>query len=101
MTAHDICAEAEIPEGAGACFSAGGRRLALFRAAGKLYAMDDTCPHAGGPLSEGAVEEGLVTCPWHGWQFRSDDGSNPRIPASKVRVYPVKTEDGRVFVDLA
>ena len=43
--------------------------IALFNVDGTFYAMDNSCPHAGGPLGEGKVNGGIVECPWHGWRF--------------------------------
>jgi nitrite reductase/ring-hydroxylating ferredoxin subunit len=60
----------------------GGHPILLYREAGQVYAMEETCSHAGGPLSEGKVNHGVVTCPWHGSQFRLTDGSLRRSPAT-------------------
>ena len=60
---------ADIPEGAGIAVDVGERRLALFRHSGHVFALDETCPHRGGPLHEGAIENDVVLCPWHQWQF--------------------------------
>ena len=51
-----------------------GKRLALFNVDGSFYALDDTCPHRGGPLSEGAIAGEEVTCPWHGSKFNIRTG---------------------------
>lgn len=59
-----------------------GRRVLLARVDGVLSAMEDACNHAGGPLSEGTVSEGVVTCPWHGSQFRLRDGAVVCGPAT-------------------
>ena len=59
-----------------------GRAVLVYRENGKVYAMEDACSHAGGPLSEGEVHDGVVTCPWHGSQFRLTDGSLRRGPAT-------------------
>lgn len=60
----------------------GGHPILLYREAGEVYAMEETCSHAGGPLAEGKVNRGVVTCPWHGSQFRLTDGSLRRGPAT-------------------
>jgi len=47
----------------------GGQRIAIFNVGGKYWAIEDTCPHRGGPLSEGMLAENEVICPWHGSRF--------------------------------
>ncbi|GMU94245.1 MAG: hypothetical protein AMXMBFR4_33030 [Candidatus Hydrogenedentota bacterium] len=59
----------EIPDGEGKAFTCGNHRIAVFHIAGNYYAVSDTCPHAGGPLSDGWIDGTEVTCPWHGWSF--------------------------------
>ena len=59
----------EIPPGTARQFTVNGRKLALFNVGGAVYAIDDTCTHRGGPLSEGLVAGTKVTCPWHGAVF--------------------------------
>ena len=59
-----------------------GHSVLVYREAGRVYAMEDACAHAGGPLSEGVVEDGVVTCPWHGSRFRLKDGAVMRGPAT-------------------
>ena len=58
-----------------------GKRIALFNQNGAYYAIDDTCPHRGGPLSEGQVEGSAVTCPWHGAKFDVTTGQVLGPPA--------------------
>ena len=52
----------------------GKRIVAIFRHKGRIYALDGMCSHQGGPLAQGKVEGGCVTCPWHGWQYELDTG---------------------------
>lgn len=70
-----------------------GRLIALFLYDSKVYAIDDSCPHMGGPLGEGIVCDGVVTCPWHAWRFRVTDGVWVNAPNTKVQTYSV-TENG-------
>lgn len=60
---------AEIPAGAGRAFSVGRYEVAVFNVGGELFALENSCPHQGGPLADGWLEASLVTCPWHGWCF--------------------------------
>ena len=67
-----------------------GRRVALFNVDGTYYAIDDTCTHRGGPLSEGSVEGDEVECPWHGAHFNIKSGQATTPPAAEgVATYKV------------
>jgi nitrite reductase (NADH) small subunit len=67
---------------------------------GDISAMDNVCPHRGGPLGQGVIEEGKVICPFHGWAWDPKTGeSGPLGP--KVPVYPVKVEGEDVLIDLS
>ena len=88
----------EIPEGRGKLVMAGGREIALFRADGRYYALDDCCPHMGAPLSEGDVREGMVICLRHLWGFRLDDGACPNVPTLKAETFEVRVEGDRILV---
>jgi nitrite reductase/ring-hydroxylating ferredoxin subunit len=59
----------ELPEGGSRSVRVGGRRIALFREGGALYAVDEACPHMRADLSNGTLRDGILTCAWHGWQF--------------------------------
>ena len=79
---------------------AGDRRIAVFNDGGTLHAVDDTCTHSGGSLSEGPCENGIVTCAWHGAQFRLSDGNALAMPNVRVRRYPARFVAGRLMIDL-
>ena len=74
--------------------------LALFNIEGAIYALDNTCPHAGGPLGEGKLEGNAVACPWHGWKFDVPTGSCLKNPSEswKVQSYEVRETDGLIQV---
>jgi len=78
-----------------------GRRIALVRRGDTVHALAENCPHAGGPLSEGTVADGAVTCPYHGWVWDLTTGAC-RAPAhdARVPVYPVVVEGGEVLIEL-
>ena len=86
--------------GTGTSVDAGGRTLALFNVDGALYAVDNTCPHRGGPLGEGDLDGTVVTCPWHGWRYDVTTGAHDRNPSLRLACYPVTVEDGVAYVDL-
>jgi nitrite reductase (NADH) small subunit/3-phenylpropionate/trans-cinnamate dioxygenase ferredoxin subunit len=95
---QDVCRIGEVAEGQGKTVSVGDKLIALFCVNGQRHAIDDTCPHMGASLSDGYVENGIVTCPWHAWRFRLADGAwadNPRI---KIGCYAVRVEGDMIQV---
>jgi NAD(P)H-dependent nitrite reductase small subunit len=74
------------------------KEIALFNVDGTICAIDNTCPHRGGPLGEGVVTGNEVTCPWHGWKFNVKTGSCAMIPSAKVNSYEVVVEGSDVKV---
>lgn len=95
----DVCAIDALAEGRGKVFTVTGERLAIFRYDGKISALSNVCQHQNGPLGEGRVVDGLVVCPWHGYQYQPDCGASPAPFNEKVPTFRVKVEDGRVHVD--
>lgn len=88
----------EIAEGASRVAAVGERLVAVFLSGGVYYAIDDLCPHMGASLADGALQDGVVTCPWHAWRFDIRDGrwcDNPRI---KIGTFEVRVVDGLVQV---
>jgi nitrite reductase (NADH) small subunit len=77
-----------------------GRMLCIANVGGEISAMDNVCPHRGGPLGEGIVENGKVVCPWHAWAFDVKTGAAEHSPGDKVDVYPVRIEGDDVLVKL-
>ena len=77
----------------------GGERIAVFKFKGKLSALANVCSHQGGPVGEGKVVLGLVTCPWHGYQYRLEDGCSPPPFKERIRKYRVRLEGSRIWVD--
>lgn len=90
---------AEIPEGRAQVVCVAGERVAVFRYDGKVAALSNVCRHQGGPLGEGRVLDGCVTCPWHGYQYRPEDGCSPPPFTEKVPTYAVRVVAGRVEVE--
>ncbi len=88
----------EIAEGASLVATVGERLVAVFLSEGNYYAIDDLCPHMGASLADGALQSGVVTCPWHAWRFDVRDGrwcDNPKI---KIDTFEVRVVDGLVQV---
>ncbi len=76
--------------------------IAVFRTAEtEVYAASNTCPHKGGPLSEGIVHEQSVTCPLHNWVFDLNTGQAQGADDGEVATYPVRLEGTRILIDAA
>lgn len=91
----------DLGPGQAAAFDVEGQRVAVFNVGGTLYALDDTCPHAGGPLSEGLIEGNKVTCPWHGADFDLCSGAVLCPPAfDGVKSYKVVVEGNDVKIEI-
>jgi len=74
--------------------------VALFRThEDKVFAVDDRCPHKGGPLSEGIVHGASVTCPLHNWVFSLETGQAQGADEGEIGTYEVRVENGRILVD--
>ena len=96
-----VAKRSEIPEGSGLCVEVEGKRIALFRLGKAVCAIDDACPHANGPLSEGSLEGAVVECPWHGSRFNVSTGEVTRRPAARgVATYVVRVTGEEVEVEL-
>ena len=100
MAFVSVAATGEIPVGEGRVVDAAGKTLALFNVGGTYYAIDNGCPHRGGPLGEGDVDGALVACPWHGWRWDVTSGANANNPAVRVACFPVTVDGDRILVDL-
>lgn len=86
-----IATETDVAPGKVACARVGGRKVALFNQEGVYRAYDDYCTHNGGPLTQGTCEDGVVTCLWHGAQFRVSDGAPLTPPAGgRLRAHSVR-----------
>jgi nitrite reductase (NADH) small subunit len=95
-----VCQVGEIPEGESVVITVQNKGVAVFCHEGKYFAIDDLCPHAGASLSSGYVEEGVVTCPWHGWRFRLSDGAWADNPKVKTGCYAVQVVNNEVHVQV-
>jgi nitrite reductase (NADH) small subunit len=95
-----LAAVTDVPAGTGGEYIAGDRIVALFNVDGKFYALDGICPHQGGPLGKGFLDGCIVTCPWHGFQFDVTTGQHLTSRSLVHPVFPVKVEDGGVWVNL-
>ncbi len=88
-----------IPEKRARVVCAGGERIAVFRYDGKVSALSNVCQHQNGPLGEGCIVDGLVTCPWHGFQYDPANGAAPPPFSERLPTFDVAVRDGRVWLD--
>ena len=93
-----IAAVDDCPPGEAREYVVQDRIIALFQVDGRFYALDGICPHQGGPLGRGTVCGGIVTCPWHGWQFDVLTGQHQANRSLRQPGFPVKVEGQDIFV---
>jgi thiamine pyrophosphate-dependent acetolactate synthase large subunit-like protein/nitrite reductase/ring-hydroxylating ferredoxin subunit len=103
---HRVATTEELPAWRVKTVTAGVHSMALTNVDGEFYAMDNRCPHQGGPLGEGSIESGKngqcwLRCPWHGWDFDPRTGRPPGgHEDSGQQIYPVEIRDGDIYVGL-
>ena len=90
----------DVPPGVVTTVHAAGEAIALAHCDGGFYAVQHDCLHLHGPLGEGHLEDCVLTCPWHGWQYDVRTGQNEFDRAIQLRTYEVRVEDGEVSVRL-
>jgi nitrite reductase/ring-hydroxylating ferredoxin subunit len=111
---HVVCDAAELEPGGRRIVVVRGRSIGVFNVGGRFYALDNRCPHKGGPLCEGrlggttlptrerefsyGLHGRILRCAWHGWEYDVTTGVALADPARRARTYPVSVEDGRVVV---
>ncbi len=96
-----VAKTSDLKPGQGKSVAINGKTIALFNAGGTYYAIDDTCSHVGGPLSEGSLSGTTVTCPWHGAEFDLTCGKHLSPPASEgVACYKIKVSGEDVQVEV-
>ena len=89
-----------LPEGRVKTVTAGHQGICLTHYKGKFSALDNACPHQGGPLGEGSIENGMLRCPWHGWDFDPCNGQSPGGHDDSIKTFEVKEEGDAIFVGL-
>jgi nitrite reductase/ring-hydroxylating ferredoxin subunit/DMSO/TMAO reductase YedYZ heme-binding membrane subunit len=95
----DVCGIDEIEEKRARVVGLSGERIAVFRYDGKISAVSNVCQHQNGPLGEGKIVDGCITCPWHGFQYEPETGASPPPFTEKVPTFNVRVREGRVLVD--
>ncbi|MFQ5451139.1 MAG: nitrite reductase small subunit NirD [Nitrospinaceae bacterium] len=90
--------EEDLPVGKSAIVAAGGEEIALFNYKEEYYAVANKCPHRGGPLGEGRVQEGIIVCPNHEWRFELKTGNSMQNPELSIKSYPVRVRNGKIYI---
>ena len=93
-----VCSFDSIPDKRATIVTLSGERVAVFRYDGKISAVSNVCRHQNGPLGEGRIVNGCITCPWHGYQYLPDTGMSPPPFDDRVPVYRTRILGGQVFV---
>ncbi len=96
----EVARTTEMVPGRGRVVYLRGIEIALFNVKGDFYAVDNLCPHEGGPLVAGTIGGRVLTCPWHRWQFDLKTGCSPVNPAIQVQTYPVQIEGERIKIGM-
>ncbi len=91
----------EIAKNTAKACEIGDHQIAVFRLGDEYCAINNLCPHRGGPLAEGDLNGTLVTCPWHNWEFDVKTGASPVNPAVSVKTYPCQVSGDDVLVDVS
>ncbi len=111
---HIACDLADVPVGSRVVKQLGRVSVGIFNIQGQILAIRNLCPHAGAPVCEGpicgaVVSDGsyerhlaydgqILKCPWHGWEFKLPEGVTLTEPHERLRMYPVRVENGKVIV---
>ncbi|GJL80139.1 MAG: hypothetical protein NPINA01_31280 [Nitrospinaceae bacterium] len=88
----------DLPVGKSAIVLVDDVEIALFNYKEEIYAVANKCPHKGGPLGEGRVQEGVIVCPSHEWRFELRTGNSMQNPEMRVQVFPVRVKDEKIYV---
>jgi thiamine pyrophosphate-dependent acetolactate synthase large subunit-like protein/CDGSH-type Zn-finger protein len=98
LTWYRVAAADSIPEGRVRTVMAGNHPVALTNVGGEFGALCNKCPHQGGPLGEGTLEDGVLRCPWHGWDFDPLTGEAKDVHADRVEIYRVEVRKDGIYV---
>jgi nitrite reductase/ring-hydroxylating ferredoxin subunit len=94
----EVCDFDSIPENRAKVVTLGEERVAVFRHNGKVSALSNVCRHQNGPLGEGRIIDGCVTCPWHGYQYDPETGMSPPPFTDQVPTYRTRISGNKVLV---
>jgi len=88
----------DVPPGTGRAFALPRYDVALFNVDGEFYALENSCPHQGGPIADGWLESATITCPWHGWCFDVRSGKMTLGDFARVRRFEIVRRGEDLFV---
>jgi nitrite reductase/ring-hydroxylating ferredoxin subunit/DMSO/TMAO reductase YedYZ heme-binding membrane subunit len=94
----EVCCVAEIPEKRARIVCVAGERVAIFKYDGKVSAVSNVCQHQNGPLGEGKILDGCITCPWHGYQYLPETGASPPPFVEKIPTFNVRVKNGQILI---
>lgn len=94
-----VCNVDDIKDSRAKIFCIDEERIAVYRHNDKLYAVHNVCKHQGGPLGEGKILDGCITCPWHGYQYLPQNGQSPPPFKEKVNTYDIKIIKNKVWLN--
>jgi nitrite reductase/ring-hydroxylating ferredoxin subunit len=90
----------DLAPGSAKAVEIAGKAIALYNVDGALFATDNTCPHRGGPLGEGELDAGVITCPWHGFQYDVKSGKCLTNPALGISCHAVRRDGDNILVEV-
>jgi nitrite reductase (NADH) small subunit len=90
----------QLPPGSVMEAEVGGDTYAICNAGGEVHALEGVCPHAGGPLGQGALHDTTLVCPWHGWEYDCRTGVHDFDEEVKVASFPVKLDGDDILIDV-
>lgn len=100
MPLVDVAGSEDVPEGGKAQFRIGDDQIMVCRIGGVLHAVHAVCPHRGAFLTQGTLQDNVITCPWHAWSYDVTTGEGITNPMSCVRKYEVKEANGRISIEV-
>lgn len=101
MPRAEVASVDEVPADQAKLVRVSGVEILLFRVGDGFRAYRNACPHANAPLNTGRVSNGVLRCPWHGWEFNLSTGAHVRVASCTLDAYTVEVEGGRLFVTTA
>lgn len=96
----DVAAAADVPPGTALQVEVRGWKIAVANVDGRWFAIDNVCPHMGGPLAQGPLQGEVLVCPWHAWRFDVRTGCAVANPDVTVYRFNVKVDAGRCWVEV-
>lgn len=92
----------DIPSRGARCVENGDMKIAIFRTADdQIFALEDKCPHSDGPLSQGIIHDGCVTCPLHNWVISLESGLAQGADKGATKTFPIKMDGETILLNLS